>query len=164
MYTGFGYVAAAHSLTESSNGLRPPGEYMTGGVVAVDPSTNRVRWKRNLPYSLAHGNGILTTASDLLFIGQPDGNLLCLDARGGRELWRWQTGAGVSSSPIAYEVDGEQYVAVYAGGTGIPYGNSAPRGDHLWAFKLGGAVPRRPPRPRRWSAARSPASRWTARR
>ena len=31
VYTGFGYVAAAHSLTESSNGLRPPGEYQTGG-------------------------------------------------------------------------------------------------------------------------------------
>ena len=37
VYTGYGYVAAAHSLTESSNGLRPPGEYMTGGIVAVDP-------------------------------------------------------------------------------------------------------------------------------
>ncbi|TCC28925.1 PQQ-binding-like beta-propeller repeat protein [Kribbella speibonae] len=141
VYTGFGYVAAAHSLTEASNGLRPPGEYLTGGIVAVDPRTNRVRWKKRMPYSLAHGNGILTTASGLLFIGQPDGNLLCLDARDGREVWRWQTGAAVSSSPITFEVDGEQYVAVYAGGTGIPYGDSAPRGDHLWAFKLGGTQP-----------------------
>ncbi|MEU8075017.1 PQQ-binding-like beta-propeller repeat protein [Catellatospora citrea] len=140
VYTGYGYVAAAHSLTEASNGLRPPGEYQTGGVVAVDPATNRVRWKKHMPYSLAHGNGILTTAGDLLFIGQPDGNLLALDARDGRELWRFQTGAAISSSPISYEIDGEQYLAVYAGGTGIPYGNSAPRGDHLWAFKIGGTV------------------------
>ena len=43
-------------------------------------------------------------------------------------------------SPISYQVDGEQYIAVYAGGTGIPYGDSAPRGDYLWAFKLGGKV------------------------
>ena len=140
IYTGFGYVAAAHSLTEASNGLRPPGEYQTGGIVAVDVSTNRVRWNRHMPYSLAHGNGILTTGSDLLFIGQPDGNLLALDARNGRELWRFQTGAAISSSPISYEVDGEQYIAVYAGGTDIPYGASAPRGDYLWAFKLGGGV------------------------
>ena len=138
VYTGFGYVAAAHSLTESSNGLRPPGEYQTGGIVAVDPSTNRVRWKKRMPYSLAHGNGILTTASDLLFIGQPDGNFLALDAKDGDELWRFQTGAAISASPITYEIDGEQYIAVYAGGTGIPYGNSAPRGDKLWAFKVGG--------------------------
>lgn len=147
MYTGFGYVAAAHSLTESSNGLRPPGEYMTGGIVAVDPSTNRVRWKKRMPYSLAHGNGILTTGSDLLFIGQPDGNLLALDARNGEELWRFQTGAAISASPISYEIDGEQYVAIYAGGTGIPYGNSAPRGDNLWAFKLGGKLPEAPTPP-----------------
>lgn len=140
MYTGFGYVASAHSLTESSNGLRPPGEYQTGGIVAVDPSTNRIRWKKRMPYSLAHGNGILTTASDLLFIGQPDGNLLALDARNGEELWRFQTGAAISASPISYEIDGEQYIAIYAGGTGIPYGNSAPRGDNLWAFKIGGTL------------------------
>jgi PQQ-dependent dehydrogenase (methanol/ethanol family) len=140
VYTGFGYVAAAHSLTEASNGLRPPGEYQTGGIVAVDPSTNKVRWKKHMPYSLAHGNGILTTASDLLFIGQPDGNLLALDARSGHEVWRFQTGAAISSSPISYEIDGEQYIAVYAGGTDIPYGSSAPRGDFLWAFKIHGNV------------------------
>jgi PQQ-dependent dehydrogenase (methanol/ethanol family) len=144
VYTGFGYVAAAHSLTESSNGLRPPGEYQTGGIVAVDASTNLVRWRKNMPYSLAHGNGILTTASDLLFIGQPDGNLLALDARSGRELWRFQCGAAISASPIMYEVDGEQYLAVYAGGTSIPYGNSAPRGDFLWAFRIGGDLPPAP--------------------
>jgi alcohol dehydrogenase (cytochrome c) len=141
VYTGMGYVASAHSLTESANGLRPPGEYMTGAVVAVDPATNHVRWKKPMPYSLAHGNGILTTASNLLFIGQPDGHLIAMDARSGDELWRFQTGAAISSSPLSYEVDGEQYIAVYAGGTGIPYGNSAPRGDLLWAFKVGGTVP-----------------------
>jgi alcohol dehydrogenase (cytochrome c) len=141
MYTGFGYVASAHSLTESSNGLRPPGEYQTGGIVAVDPSTNRVGWKKRMPYSLAHGNGILTTASDLLFIGQPDGNFLALDAKDGDELWRFQTGAAISASPVTYEIRGEQYIVAYAGGTGIPYGNSAPRGDALWAFKVGGRLP-----------------------
>ena len=144
MYTGMGYVAAAHSLTEASNGLRPPGEYQTGAVVAVDPGTNLLRWKKNMPYSLAHGNGILTTESDLLFIGQPDGNLIAMDAHNGEELWRFQTGAAISASPVAYQIDGEQYVAVYAGGTGIPYGNSAQRGDYLWSFKVGGSVPPAP--------------------
>jgi len=144
IYTGTGYVGAAHSLTESSNGLRPPGEYMSGAVVAVDASTNRVRWKKAMPYSLAHGNGILSTASGLIFIGQPDGNLIAMDGDNGNELWRFQTGAAISASPVTYEIDGEQYIAVYAGGTGIPYGDSAQRGDHLWAFKVAGTVPPAP--------------------
>jgi plastocyanin len=43
-----------------------------------------------------------------------------------------------------YEVDGEQYLAVYAGGTSIPYGDSAPRGDLLWGFKIDGMVEEAP--------------------
>lgn len=140
MYTGVGYIGSAHSLTEASNGLRPLGTPMSGGIVAVDPSTNTVVWKKDLPWSVAHGNGILTTASNLLFIGQPDGNLLGMDALNGRELWRFQTGASINASPITYEVNGEQYMAVFAGGSGLPF-SDAPRGDYLWAFKVGGEVP-----------------------
>src|SRR5206468_1044842 len=124
IYTGFAYVAAAHDLIEPSNGLRAIGEYMTGGVVAVDAATNTVKWKKRMPYDQAHGVGVLTTKGDLAFIGRPDGNLLALDAQTGQELWRFQTGAAISSSPIAYKVGDTEYVAVYAGGTGIPYGNS----------------------------------------
>jgi glucose dehydrogenase/plastocyanin len=141
VYTGFAYGAAAHDLVEPSNGLRATGEYMTGGMVAVDVATNTVKWKKRMPYDEAHGVGVLTTQGDLAFIGQPDGNLLALDADTGEELWRFQTGAAISSSPITYRINGEQYVAVYAGGTGIPYGNTAPRGDNLWAFKLNGKLP-----------------------
>jgi competence ComEA-like helix-hairpin-helix protein len=86
----------------------------------------------------------------VMFVGQPDGFLLGLDIRDGHELWRFQTGSGVHSSPISYEIDGEQYVAVFAGGSRIPY--NSPRGDNLWAFKLGGRVPQAdtptPPSPR----------------
>jgi PQQ-dependent dehydrogenase (methanol/ethanol family) len=141
IYTGQAYVAAAHDLIESSNGLRATGEYMTGAVLAVDAATNTVKWKKQLPYDEAHGVGVLTTQGDLAFIGQPDGNLLALDAQTGEELWRFQTGAAISSSPIAYKIGDQQYVAVYAGGTGIPYGNTAPRGDFLWAFRIDGKLP-----------------------
>jgi PQQ-dependent dehydrogenase (methanol/ethanol family) len=147
LYTGVGYVAVAHSLTEASNGLRPLGTPMSGGVVAVDPSTNTVAWRKPLPWSVAHGNGILSTAGQLLFIGQPDGHLLAMDARNGQDLWRFQTGAAINASPITYEIDREQYVAVFAAGSGLPFPD-APRGDYLWAFKLGGKVPPLPaPKP-----------------
>jgi outer membrane protein assembly factor BamB len=114
------------------------GKYQTGGIVAIDGDTNRVRWNRHLGLDSAHGQGPLTTASNLLFIGQFDGNFLAMDAENGRELWRFQTGAGISAAPITYTINGEQYVAIFSGGTGIPYGNSVTEGDVLWAFKLGG--------------------------
>ena len=147
MYTGVGYVAVAHSLTEASNGLRPLGTPMSGGIVAVNPSTNSVVWRKELPWSVAHGNGILSTASNLLFMGQPDGTLLAMDALNGRDLWKFQTGASINASPIAYEIDGEQYIAVFAGGSGLPFAD-APRGDYMWAFKVGGTVAQLPaPKP-----------------
>ncbi len=80
------------------------------------------------------------TASDLLFIGDPAGWLHAMDAVTGNELWKFQTGFAISSGAITYTIDGEQYVAVFASGTGIPYGNSITEGDTLWAFKLGGSA------------------------
>jgi quinohemoprotein ethanol dehydrogenase len=137
-YVPYGVNPSAHWRGAGGNGMRAIGQYQTGGLVAIDASTNRVRWNKNLGLDMAHGQAPLTTASDLLFIGQFDGNFLALDAVSGKELWRFQTGAAISGGAITYTIDGEQYVAVFSGGTGIPYGNSVTEGDSLWAFKLGG--------------------------
>ena len=139
LYSGLGFVNAAHDTVDGGVGFRPLGEMRSGRINAFNPVTHKVVWYRDMKWSLAHGNGILTTPGNVMFIGQPDGLLLGLDVKDGKELWKFQTGAGVHSSPITYEVDGEQYIAVFAGGNGLPY--NSPRGDHLWAFKLGGKLP-----------------------
>jgi plastocyanin len=87
---------------------------------------------------MSHGQGPLTTASDLLFVGQIDGRVLAMDATTGDVLWDFQTGSGIAGAPVTYEVDGEQYVAVIAAGSTNPYGGSVTQGDSLWSFKLGG--------------------------
>jgi plastocyanin len=61
-----------------------------------------------------------------------------MDAATGDVLWDFQTGSGIAASPVTYEIDGEQYVAIFAAGSTNPYGNSVTQGDSLWAFKLGG--------------------------
>lgn len=109
----------------------------------MDPRTNKPVWRREGDWSLAHGNGILSTAGRVMFQGGPDGVLKAMDDTDGRELWSWQCGAGVHTSPVSYEIDGEQYIAVFAGGNGLPYPD-IPKGDHLWAFKLDGKVPPAP--------------------
>ena len=141
VYVGYGLINSSYSNTNGGrvNTARPYGEYFSGGIVAVDPHTNRPVWRKEGDWSLAHGNGILTTGGRVMFQGGPDGVLKAMDDTDGRTLWRWQTGAGVHTSPIAYEIAGIQYIAVLAGGNGLPYPD-IPKGDHLWAFRLGGPV------------------------
>ena len=42
-----------------------------------------------------------------------------VDAVTGDRLWQFNCGAGVNAPPMAYEIDGVQYVAVAAGGHGV---------------------------------------------
>jgi len=129
---------SAHDRSEGSNGLRATGQYQTGGIVALNGATNTIVWQKELGLDLAHNNTPLTTATDLLFLDQTDGFVVAMDATNGNPLWRFQTGAAGSSGVITYMAGGEQYVAVLATGTGIPY--NPPGGDTLWAFKLGGTA------------------------
>ena len=108
-----------------------------GTVTAMDPTTNKVVWQHQLPFMCGGGSGMLTTASGLLFTGQSDGFLVARDATTGEALWKFQTGAGAEAPVSTYEVDGEQYIAIIAGGNQF---QQSQFGDHLWAFKLGGKV------------------------
>ena len=87
-----------------------------GALRAIDPATGERKWEfRYLNLSTA---GLLTTASGLIFSGDGDGNLLALDSRNGKLLWRYQLGATMhGTSPITYMLDGRQHVLVPAGTT-----------------------------------------------
>jgi len=56
--------------------------------------------------------GVLTTAGGLVFTGTPEGFLKAFDEETGEELWKFQTGTGIVSSPITWEQDGEQYLTI----------------------------------------------------
>lgn len=138
VYFPYGTNNVAHWNGAAANGQRAIGQYQTGGMVAYDATTGAVEWTQHLGTDMSHGQGPLATASDLVFVGQIDGRLLAMDAKKGDVLWDFQTGTGIGSAPVTYEIDGEQYVAVLAAGTTNPYGGSVTQGDSLWAFKLGG--------------------------
>lgn len=84
-----------------------------GGVIALDPATGEQKWKFEMHDT--NTSGILTTASDLLFVGGREGYFHALDARSGALLWRATVGGQAPSGPITYQVDGKQYVAMAAG-------------------------------------------------
>jgi alcohol dehydrogenase (cytochrome c) len=118
--------------------FRPPGEPRAGTLTAMDPTTNKIVWQTRMKYPCGSGSGLLSTASGLLFHGESDGYLTAYDVKNGDVLWKFQTGAGADAPVATYEVAGEQYVAILAGGNSFLQSLS---GDSLWAFKLGGTLP-----------------------
>ncbi len=104
-----------------------PGVKNYGILAAIDVRTDKIVWQKRMPNRLEGGAGATATAGGLLFHGEPDGNLLALNARTGDVLWQFQTGSNESGPAAVYRIDGEDYVAVVAS-------------TALWAFKLGGTV------------------------
>jgi quinoprotein glucose dehydrogenase len=78
--------------------------------------------------------GPIVTASGLVFIGATlDRVFRAFDVETGRVLWRANLPAGARATPMTYEVNGRQYVAISAGGGG-PFG----AGDAIIAYALPG--------------------------
>jgi alcohol dehydrogenase (cytochrome c) len=46
--------------------------------------------------------GAMATAGSLVFVGEASANLIGFDARSGKVLWRFQTGAPIESPPVSY--------------------------------------------------------------
>ena len=84
-----------------------------GAVVALDPQTGKKKWSFEMHD--VNTSGILTTASDLLFVGGREGYFQALDARSGALLWKQNLGGEIIAGPMSYQVDGKQYVSVAAG-------------------------------------------------
>jgi len=84
-----------------------------GAVHAMDPKTGERKWEFKM--ADVTESGILTTASDVLFVGGREGNFFALNARNGTLLWKAALGGNIASGPISYSVNGRQYIGVAAG-------------------------------------------------
>ncbi len=124
--TGLLYVAAIDRPFNAGRGAR-------GFVSAFDPTTGELRWQQIFE---GYGqSGPVVTAGGLVFVGAGSntaGYFYAYDAATGEELWKFNTGAGIFSSPAVYMVDGEQFVTVASGG-----GSRGRRGgDLILSFAL----------------------------
>ena len=86
-----------------------------GVIEAIDYQTGKIRWSHDVGAG-GSGAGVLTTDSGLTVTGDADGNMLVLNTRDGKTLWHAQTGGSIQSSPIAYELDGREYLFTSSGG------------------------------------------------
>lgn len=92
-----------------------PGEEQWGTLSGIDVNTGKIAWQNKLPDPLI--GGPVVTAGGILFSGgDGTGNFYAFDTKTAKELWRFQCGAGVNAAPISFEVDGEQFIALAAGG------------------------------------------------
>jgi len=108
-----------------------PSEKQTGRLSAVNVDTGKVAWKFDTNEPLI--GGVLTTAGNLVFNGEANGLFRAFDAKSGKKLWEYQTGAGVNAPAVSYTVNGKQYVAVAAGGNNQI---DAKRGNSVVVFAL----------------------------
>ncbi|WP_338834786.1 PQQ-dependent dehydrogenase, methanol/ethanol family [Bradyrhizobium septentrionale] len=83
---------------------------ITGSVTAIDVTTGKVAGKAETEFL----GGILATP-DLVFSGQPSGEVIAYDAKSLQKLWEFNTGGGVNAPPMTFSVDGKQYVAILVG-------------------------------------------------
>ena len=123
--------------------IKPLYEDHVGVLRAVDPANGKIVWEYKNKAPL--WGGVLATKGNVVFTGTPEGYLKAFDAKTGQEVWKFNTGSGIVGSPITWDQDGEQYVAVVSGwGGAVPlWGGDVAKlvkdfnqGGSLWVFKL----------------------------
>jgi alcohol dehydrogenase (cytochrome c) len=140
--SGIAYVAAMHmpslyktgSISASSDKaavdfatIEPANVPQWGTLTAIDVAkTGKIIWQKKSEQPLI--GGVLATAGNLVFNGEGNGDFAAFDAKTGDRLWHFNCGAGVNAPPMAFEIDGHEFIAVAAGGS------------QIWGYRQGDAV------------------------
>jgi alcohol dehydrogenase (cytochrome c) len=135
-------------IAETNHTPYKAGETFTGGefgpttgfgapgfLTAYDMSTGKIAWQDEFPESCY--SGAVSTAGGLVFVGQNSGELQAFDVETGKQLWSFQTGAGANTTVTPFEDEGEEKIAIYAGGNSLA---ATPHGENFWVFSLKGTM------------------------
>jgi len=101
------YVGATLSM------YPPPGETNMGNFIAWDGKTGKIVWSN--PEQFSVWSGALATSGGIVFYGTLEGYLKAVDAKSGKELYKFKTPSGIIGNVMTYEHGGKQYVAVLSG-------------------------------------------------
>jgi len=104
---------AGHAFYGSAYFPSEEAEPYRGFLKAIDPATGTIKWK--FEHTSPTWSGVLSTAGGLVFSGDAEGNFIAFEAASGKPLWHFQMGGAVYAAPMAFAVDGKQYVAIAAG-------------------------------------------------
>jgi PQQ-dependent dehydrogenase (methanol/ethanol family) len=131
------YVGATLSM------YPPAGDSNMGNFIAWDNKTGKIVWSNKEQFSV--WSGALATAGGVVFYGTLEGFLKAVDAKTGKELYKFKTPSGIIGNVTTYEQGGKQYVAVLSGvggwaGIGLAAGLLSPEGAAEWQGAAGRAA------------------------
>jgi len=113
---------------------RDPMAQSQGWVTAIDASTGAVKWRYRSSRPVVAA--VTTTAGDLVLTGELGGDFLALDARSGRELYRFNTGGSIGGGVVTYGVGRKQFIAVVSGSPSNFWVNEHPGSPTIVVFAL----------------------------
>ena len=101
------YVGATLSM------YPPKGDTHMGNFVAWDNKAGKIVWSNKEQFSV--WSGALATAGGVVFYGTLEGYLKAVDAKTGKELYKFKTPSGIIGNVTTYEHGGKQFIAVLSG-------------------------------------------------
>ena len=124
------YVAGQPYVGATLSMYPPPGEKNMGNFIAWDAGTGKIVW--SVPEQFSVWSGALATAGGVVFYGTLEGYLKAVDAKTGKELYKFKTPSGIIGNVTTYEHRGKQYVAILSGvggwaGIGLAAGLTDPQ-------------------------------------
>ena len=84
-----------------------------GRFIAWDADKGKEVWAIDEKFSV--WSGALATAGDVVFYGTLEGYLKAVDAKSGKELFKFKTPSGIIGNVMTYMHGGKQHVAIYSG-------------------------------------------------
>ena len=124
------YVGATVSMYPTPNSHGGMGNF-----IAWDAAKGEIVWSK--PEQFSVWSCALATAGGVVFYGTLEGYLKAVDAKTGKELYKFKTPSGIIGNVMTYEHGGKQYVAVLSGvggwaGIGLAAGLLQPQNAAAW--------------------------------
>lgn len=106
------YVGATLSMFPAGK-VTGDGSSHLGNFIAWDATDGKIVW--SLPERFSVWSGALATAGDVVFYGTLEGYLKAVDAKTGKELYKFKTPSGIIGNVNTWRYDGKQYIGVLSG-------------------------------------------------
>ena len=106
------YVGATLSMFPAGQ-VTGDGTTNLGNFIAWNAAEGEIVWSLPEPFSV--WSGVLATAGDVVFYGTLEGYLKAVDAKTGKELYKFKTPSGIIGNVNTWTYNGKQYVGVLSG-------------------------------------------------